>query len=259
LLRLTFARRTPHSARRWVFLGAGHKESDGGLSVTPQLEAIYQAPHPGRGVFALHGDPRLLQGALASCLRRLQTPGGLVRAACRVDNGLYLALSGRVPWAPAAGQTPNGLDGWLGRHRLADSGLKVDEARREFRLRPTSPEATIRLSAALACGDRLELWARAGANRGRLFVELHDFDGDETELPVLACYHRGEKWLRGVPPLHLELSEEDVIALAAWAYLPEDWLDLYWDWREEEVLDRILDARDALADLVKGTAQPSPA
>jgi hypothetical protein len=244
VVRLTFARRTHGAARRWVFLGTGSRHGHGGLAVTNRLEVLRLRRFvQNSGPTYRRGDPRLLLGRLEARLRGLSPAGAVARATCRAEDGFCLSLSSDLPWS--RNLTRISPEGWLAGTALAALGLTAQRDGDLVRIRTTTPESIIRFSAALARGEYLEVC--------RHFVALHDFDGDEAELPVLTCWAHGERWLQGLPALTVELGAEDVIALAAWAYLPEDWIDQHWDWfgmrwgwRGEEVLDRVFAERAAL-------------
>src|SRR5262249_49308302 len=106
--------------------------------------------------------------------------------------------------------------------RLRDLGLVAEYQPGQVRIRTTTAESIIQFTACLARGDRLIL--RDGTRTGRVVVTLRDFDGDSADLPALASYTAAETWLRGLPSLRLDLTDEEREAIARWLYPPEAWL-----------------------------------
>jgi hypothetical protein len=55
-------------------------------------------------------------------------------------------------------------------------------------------------------------------------VALRDFDGDVADQPARFVEPGEETWLTGLPQVSLGLTDADRLAIARWAYPPDDWL-----------------------------------
>jgi hypothetical protein len=98
---------------------------------------------------------------------------------------------------------------------------------RTLRIWPDSAEATLRFSAWLVQRKSLLLssqppWARKDR---RIAVRFHDFDGEQTELPVAVSSSQPEAWLTNIPCPSMALERTDRLAIAKWTYPVDRWLD----------------------------------
>lgn len=215
VVRLVFARETRLHHKHRLLLGNPDDERDGVLLCAPCRVEPLERPLTGR-LKRNRFHVRLDVGALRSRLTKFQHRPPLYRAFCRCDNGLTLAIRGpcRRAWSLCDASLASGFP-------LRTVGLTSDADGDGIRIRATTPEAILRLSALLMTGDLLRV--RLGGTY--LFVRLHDFDGDEAELPVTYFPGEiGESWLVGLPSVELSVPVEDILPLVQWAYPHEEWL-----------------------------------
>jgi hypothetical protein len=94
------------------------------------------------------------------------------------------------------------------------------------RLWPDTPEATLRFTAWLNEGRQLVLEHRdEGISNGRtVAIWLRDFDGQQIDLLAKASVNQAEPWLIGCPTLGMDLTPDDHLALARWAYPLNEWM-----------------------------------
>jgi hypothetical protein len=159
---------------------------------------------------------------VARLLQFRQAPAArsLVRATVSAGAGFCVRVRGELPWPHLTHLAAGSL---LGGRPLNIAGLEITGEPGDLRVRTTTPESILRLTACLARREPLVL-RQQGATPGRVVVSLRDFEGDEAVLPALVSYTSAETWLQGatVPPL--ELEDDERLALARWAYPPESWL-----------------------------------
>ncbi|HYT88894.1 MAG TPA: hypothetical protein VEL76_09310 [Gemmataceae bacterium] len=228
LLRLAFTRTTPKLARRWLYMRCCEGDDEGVLAVSHRLKPLF-LPRTGKPRRSRRDDIEFVAGAVSSRLRQFQEPEKLLRAVCRTDrDGFTVQVRGKLPWTAAADLHRAST---LGKARLDADSFHLAQNFDTLSVQPRTPEAMIRFSAALAREERLVLLA--DEHGGRIIVPLREFDEEEVRLPAVVSYVGAETWLRGGPQLRMTVSEDDRLAIALWAYLPESWAD-------NDLLERLL-------------------
>jgi hypothetical protein len=223
VFRLLFGRDDTRPWRLWLRLeGLGLPAHKDGLYVDRWLKLL---PIKGARYSSGHRCPllppcRLVVKKLVERLQQLEDPPQSLQAICRFDGNYCLNVRGVLPFAPHPGFTRVCV---LASNRPLDLALTYNHSRKWLTLETTSPEGLIVLSACLARKEPILLRDSRNDARGWwLVIGLHDFDGPETELPVLAGPPRPETWLTLQYPVELPARER--VAVLRWRLPGSDWL-----------------------------------
>jgi hypothetical protein len=222
LIRLVFSRDTPDFARYWLRLVRTDLRDDtGGVMITRRLQTMQMESFLRcERRKSLRTTCSFAVDRIGPRLRQLQEPDKSVRVTCRAGNGFSLLLSGKFPWDNEDDLCAHSILG--AGQRLDHLGFQGEGQGNVYHLRTTTPEAVIAFSAALLRGDQLLL--RGPNLAGRVTVTLHDFEGEETELPAVVRHAGPETWLARAPSVSEYLGEEDAAEIGRWLSPPESWL-----------------------------------
>jgi hypothetical protein len=231
VVRLVFARRTKcHAKHRLLIVGPDADEERQGVTLAHaplRVEPLEPQREWGKGK-RKRCRVRLLTGAALARVGTFQLRPSPFTVTCRIDGGFVLDVLGPVGWgfsyrtgSPLAGSA-------LGSGQpLLALGLVGEATAGGLRIRTASPEAMIRFSVCLARREMLclKLGPRVPAET-RVFISMRDFEGDEAVFPAAVFPGDvGEDWLTGLPPVEMQLPLDEALAIARWAYPPEDWLE----------------------------------
>jgi hypothetical protein len=118
---------------------------------------------------------------------------------------------------------------------LASLGCRIERVGDGLVVRPTSPEATLRLSAHMAQREILILSGSNGEHGARMFVRLQSPSGPRTELQAISSLAPEvfSAWMSCSPSTVPDLDAADRMAIARWVGPLNSWV-------EEDFLEALL-------------------